>query len=284
MGRWAKVPEALLDDEQISAMAVRVYAMISRYQGGKAASYASRDSISARLGVSEATVKRAMQELVDAGWITRVRRGGNTWETTVNDEPRRVTGDPRGGSQVTRTAGHARPAAPEAAGHPCTPGGSAMHPRRVTDDPPKEGTKLDETNSMSHSVARSAATTQKPTLIVVETEAPVLVDVEPIGPDEGRIVQALVAAYAEAWREAAGVYPPDRKCGAVGKNVRPLVAEGWDPPVLLLAVQRAGAARNLDIDGQLGNARAAYDRGGTSRRALFDAWDTRLATLAAKGM
>ena len=54
-------------------------------------------------------------------------------------------------------------------------------------------------------------------------------------------------------------------------------------PVLLLAVQRAGAKRNLDIDGQLGNAKATYDRGGQSRQALFDAWDTRIAYAATRG-
>lgn len=126
-------------------------------------------------------------------------------------------------------------------------------------------------------VAADAPTPPK-TLALVEAkpDPEVLIDIEPTGPTPEQITRALVGAYAEAWRDSAGVYPPDRKCAAIGRNVKPLIAEGWAPPVLLLAVQRAGAARNLDVDGQLGTARAAYDRSGSSRQALFAAWDTRI--------
>lgn len=290
MSRYARVPEGLILDRNVSATALRVWARIERYQSRGKASYASREAIAEDLGMSRATVQRAITELIETGWISRRRRGGNTWETVAHQEPipseRRLTCEPSGGSPVSRPATHLRAVTPEAATHPCTPGDSLVIPRRLTSESPKEGTELVEQNSMSKTpVARFAATNTKPSSELDDDEPPtVLVEVDPTGPTEAQITNALVGAYADAWHDAAGVPAPDRKLGAVGRNVKPLIRQGDYPmPVLLLAVQRAGARRNLDIDGQLGNAKATYDRGGQSRQALFDDWDTRIAYAATRG-
>ena len=84
--------------------------------------------------------------------------------------------------------------------------------------------------------------------------------------------QGLALASA-AVAAASTTAPATIRSGATGTGVATATA---------LAVQRAGAKRNLDIDGQLGNAKATYDRGGQSRQALFDAWDTRIAYAATR--
>lgn len=94
-------------------------------------------------------------------------------------------------------------------------------------------------------------------------------------PGPGNPVQTLVGAYADAVKAAGGI-PTRQRLGATGKNIKRLITEDRIPlPVLLLAVQRAGTAKSLDLDRFLGDVQQTYDRGGISRRSLLESWSAK---------
>jgi DNA-binding transcriptional MocR family regulator len=71
-----------------------VYARLAKYAGKDGNARPSVELLAQDLGLSRATVSRALTELTDTGWIGRKRRGrANVWDTVVNPEPR-VTDDP----------------------------------------------------------------------------------------------------------------------------------------------------------------------------------------------
>lgn len=85
-------------------------------------------------------------------------------------------------------------------------------------------------------------------------------------------VQVLVGAYADAYRDGGG-RPTKAVLAACGRNVKRLIEDDDIPlPVILQAVQRAGAGRSKDLDRQLGEAQQSYGRQ-ASRKAMFAAWD-----------
>lgn len=133
---FAQTPEALLYDHRVSSHAVRVWGCLDRHAKKSGVAFPSRTRIAALIGVSVATVKRALCELADLGWIRRVRRSSwaNIWDTWLVEDPSEevpgaapatapsmaaeaspgpasaqatdapgwVTGDPPDGSRVTR--------------------------------------------------------------------------------------------------------------------------------------------------------------------------------------
>jgi len=146
------------------------------------------------------------------------------------------------------------------------PNGGSSRPTTFVLDPPQEP---------SPSVA-AAATTQA----ALEVDVQQAVDPEAA---ERLITQALVGAYAEAYRRSGGI-PTKAVMDACGRNVKRLRArDRIDPPVLLLAVQRAGAARARDLDRHLGEAQQTFTSGRQSARAaMFRAWDDIAATLSTR--
>jgi len=85
-------------------------------------------------------------------------------------------------------------------------------------------------------------------------------------------VPLIVAAYVDSVRENGGV-ATSAMCGAIGKNAKRLIdVDHLQPPVVLVAAQRAGTKRAKTLDQYLGDAQQTYDRGGNARRAMFDHW------------
>jgi hypothetical protein len=95
-------------------------------------------------------------------------------------------------------------------------------------------------------------------------------------------VQVLVGAYVLAVENGGGIATKSQR-GAIGRNVKRLIVDDGIPlPVLLVAVQRAGARRSRAVDPFLGEVQAAYSREST-RRAMFDRWAEIAATIDRKG-
>jgi DNA-binding transcriptional regulator YhcF (GntR family) len=78
---FAIVYEALLDDVRISDRAVRLWAIIRRYEGGDRLAWPGRATLADRLGVSTDTIDRCIRELENAGWL-RVQRRGESGQTS----------------------------------------------------------------------------------------------------------------------------------------------------------------------------------------------------------
>ncbi|GLY32018.1 hypothetical protein [Kineosporia sp. NBRC 101731] len=92
-------------------------------------------------------------------------------------------------------------------------------------------------------------------------------------PPEAAPAQVLVAAYCDAVEASGGMHTTSMR-GAIGRHVKRLIKDdGIDLPVLLVAVQRAGAARARDVDRFLGEAHDTYAKSDQARRAMFAAWE-----------
>jgi hypothetical protein len=89
------------------------------------------------------------------------------------------------------------------------------------------------------------------------------------------VVQALVGAYVDAV-EAGGGIATKSMCGAIGGNLRRLIAQDKiEPALLLAAVQRAGAKRERNIDRHLGDVQQTWKSRPDARQALYDLWEQR---------
>lgn len=283
MSRYAKLPEALIDDDATSAFSVRLWAKIERYAGRGGKCYASVATLATDLNVSRATVQRGLSELVSAGWIARHERPGNVWETIPLSESTRSTSEAgRGLKNEAGTRSTSEAGGPQI----CDGGASDLRQGGLTDEASIGMSITREQYLPSHKpVDRSATTAQKPTLVIVENEpADVLVDVEPIGPSVGRIVQALVGAYADAWLAVSGVKAPKGNLDAIGRNVKPLIDQGYDLPVILRAVQLAAENKNRDINRYLGDATASYRRNGPVGDAMRESWFGRAEAMDSAGV
>jgi hypothetical protein len=277
--KFAQLPDGLVTDARISANAVRVWARLDKYAGRDGRAFPARETLAEDIAMSARGVSRALAELIDTGWITRESRDGKSSVYVLNDSLTRATRGTgtratRGtGTRATRGTGtratRGTPPGPPVAQVPSRPGPPvAQVPGPPVAIDPGHRWPMKETHEGDPNKHLAADAADATDIVLVEVDAET--------PSETRIVQALVGAYADAWLDSAGVEAPARKLAAVGRNVKPLIAQGYDLPVVLLAVQRAGQRRNLDIDGQLGNARATYARGGQTRDALFEAWDQRV--------
>lgn len=298
---FAMVPDSLAIDTRISSHAVRVWIRLDRYAGRSGGALPSRETLAEDLGVSVDIVKRALMDLTHAGWITRERIGSsNVWDTVLHDEPiapgsaRGVTaGRPPAGVRVVRK----RSAGPQ---ERCT---DAPLPDDVDDEewctsapippingarngapvrrPRKEKTRetTTETTTYAHASGDAASDGVIDAEVIDELPLglPAVIDVR--GPDP---VQVLVGAYVTAIESCGGIATKAQR-GAIGRNVKRLITDDGIPlPVLLVAVQRAGARRSRAVDPFLGDVQAAYSREST-RRAMFDRWTEIAATIDKKG-
>jgi hypothetical protein len=107
------------------------------------------------------------------------------------------------------------------------------------------------------------------------------VEVEDADPPARNPIPVLVGAYVDAYKANGGI-PTEAVIKACGKNVKRLVeVDAIEPPVILLAAQRAGAARSKDLDRYLGDAQQRYGQT-QSRDAMRAHWYERAAQLDAK--
>ena len=123
--RFAPIPEQMLYESELSDGAVRVYGVLARHGFDPSTCWPSRTRIASLTGKSEATVKRALRELREAGWIEAVGRVSGDGLQTSNGyhlRTRPCTNEHRGGSPATRAN---------------TEGGSPVTQGGVTDDPPR---------------------------------------------------------------------------------------------------------------------------------------------------
>lgn len=71
---FARVPDALIFATNLTPMAVRVWAALDRYAGIGGECWPGMNGLARRLEVHRATLRRAMTELEEAGWLTIVER------------------------------------------------------------------------------------------------------------------------------------------------------------------------------------------------------------------
>lgn len=76
------IPEWVLDHENLSHGAVRLYGILARYSDADGVSWASRTTLANRLRCTSITIDRWARELVKVGALTITRRKG---ETTNNN-------------------------------------------------------------------------------------------------------------------------------------------------------------------------------------------------------
>lgn len=116
--RYTIVPSALVRDPNLSTTAKAVYLALDDRQGNRRDVHANRTTLAADLGVSVATIKRAVAELIDSGWIAREQSRYTNRYATRNpartrrqpghlrpvSTPSRVTDEPSAGSPMTHVS------------------------------------------------------------------------------------------------------------------------------------------------------------------------------------
>jgi hypothetical protein len=219
-------------------------------------------------------IRAALRELEAAGYVDRKRvrvkdaRGRLVWHTEVwvrdtPDSDKSTTGQPVDHKPAGRSDDGFPGVGNPGVGNPGVgnPGVGNPGPKELKTD-----TKTDQTPVAPADAGGDGATGGGELDLGIDpAQAP--------GPSPA---QALVGAYADAYR-ASGGRPTKAVLGACGKNVKRLIDQDHiDPPVLLQAVKRAGAARSKDLDRHLGEAQQAYGRP-AARKAMFDAWDANVA-------
>lgn len=241
---FAQLPDELVADKRISANAVRVWARLDKYAGTDGRAFPSRDTLAADLGLSVSGVKRALAELVAAGWISREGRDGKSALTRLHERSTRVTGDPAPGSPVSRgrVTGEPRP------GSPVTHKGD---PRKETHEGITAPADADDGQGDELDLGIETPT---------RTANP---------------VQVLVGAYADAVRARGGTASRSL-LGSIGKAVKRLHGEGVPEPVLLAVVQQAAAKGRRDLDAILAapnGPQTAYERHRVERDRMFARWE-----------
>ena len=73
--RFTTLPEHLIRDKRVSDRAVRLWCILDRYAGGDGEAFPLRATLADDLSCSVATVDRAINELVQRGWLAKERRG-----------------------------------------------------------------------------------------------------------------------------------------------------------------------------------------------------------------
>lgn len=72
------MPESLLEDRAVTDSAVRVYALIARYDSMPQGAHPKQETLAERLGCSEKTIGRAAKSLEETGWIMVIRKRGSS--------------------------------------------------------------------------------------------------------------------------------------------------------------------------------------------------------------
>jgi hypothetical protein len=300
---FAKIPEALLFDADISHVAVRVYGVLLRHSGKTGEAFPGRESLAKKLGVHIDTIRRALCELVDAGWIERTRRPGtNVWDTTLKASPEaearrmdastpRRTDASRSGkarrmdaSTPRRTdasrSGKARRIHASTSTHGCVDG------RRTDASPEKQREPMNESQLTRVTAAAADAPPSAASDDVIDAE---IIDELPLGlptvvdlrePDP---VQVLVGAYVTAVEATGGIATKSQRA-AIGANAKRLINDDHiELPIILIAVQRAGTKRARTVDPFLGDLQSTWDSSANSRNAMRARWYEIAAAIDAKG-
>lgn len=86
--RYTVLPEHLVRDRTLSDRAVRLWCLLDRYAGKDEVAFPSRETLSRDLSCSRPSVDRAVSELVDSGWMSKIRRErGGVNEYTLLEKP-----------------------------------------------------------------------------------------------------------------------------------------------------------------------------------------------------
>lgn len=95
--KFGAVPVLLFQEEGLTLADVRVYAILSMFQGNHEDSYPSRETIAQNANISVESVSRAISHLVEMGWCERDQRGfgqSNIYRVMMEtEEYRNATGD-----------------------------------------------------------------------------------------------------------------------------------------------------------------------------------------------
>lgn len=83
--RYAKMPDALLLDHEVSDRSRSVWMLLSRVAWQKRPVFPTRTLMAELLGCSERSIDRALDELEEREWLTRVQRGLNRANDYVLD-------------------------------------------------------------------------------------------------------------------------------------------------------------------------------------------------------
>lgn len=74
-GGFTQVPNVLLENEKLSAMAKLAYSMLLKYAWYKNYVFPGQATLSKEMGTSRPTVIKALKELEKAGYLEQKRRG-----------------------------------------------------------------------------------------------------------------------------------------------------------------------------------------------------------------
>jgi hypothetical protein len=182
---FAQLPEALLDDLQVTDRAVRLWGMLDRYAGADGLAFPSRGTLASRLGCSPDSLDRAIRCLEDAGWLhveRRIRRVG------VTNEPNLYT--------LLNPAGE--PDAPTVEAATPSRTGAASPSRTDAATPSRTGAAHNESqlNERTSTPRRASAPRG-------EAEVLALVEVAEGGPWSRPPADAVRQVF-DAWRESVG--------------------------------------------------------------------------------
>lgn len=97
--QYGRVPAELLRDPSMSAGAIRLFAMLDDYADrDSGVCWPSIETLMEGMGVARKTIKRALTELIEAGWIEREERFNGKRQSSnryiVHGAKRGVTSDP----------------------------------------------------------------------------------------------------------------------------------------------------------------------------------------------
>lgn len=153
---WACVDIAVLRDPALPMSAKAIYAVLCTYAStdGKRVCFPSVGLLAESAGCSERTVQRALDELVQAGYVQRQERYKDNSQIT----------------SLYSIVGHRRPekAADEQGGVTnCHPGGVKLSPRTKPENPINNtATQGDERPEINNEVEKCISSVQKPPLFI----------------------------------------------------------------------------------------------------------------------
>lgn len=248
--RYATVTPELLADRRVTPLAVCLWALLDLTQGPNETATPGRLELAAGVGVSPSTLDRALDNLVEAGWLRReINTAGGPNSYAVMHKP-------------TAPLSTDTPAdAPEEASSPMTT------PRPTNDYPPSSPmTSPLVTHDQAHllPIEGLEVTTRR-------TPPPASRRPDP-QPSYPPAPPSTTQAIIGAWVDACPRQPPQRIKAILGKQVKELLGEGYSPD----EVGRAVAywhRRRLNPSALPGILHELNSGGPVSRRqAETDAW------------
>jgi len=104
-----------LDDADLTVYAFRLLCHLARRGAAQQGAWGSTEGMAAKLRIDPKTIKKALRELIEKGWITRTARPGLTSLYTLNTQPTKAPRPPDGpgyqtaqgvGRQTAQGVGH----------------------------------------------------------------------------------------------------------------------------------------------------------------------------------